>query len=63
MSFFFPGVAGTSAQITTRFKTTYGDAKDKVQTTAMTGGVLLTVVLAEPERKKLIWGEVHIRKS
>jgi hypothetical protein len=63
MSLFLPGTAGLSAQITTRFKTTYGDAKDKFQTTAMTDGVLLTISLPEPKDKKLFWGEVHIRKS
>jgi hypothetical protein len=63
MSFFFPGTKGASAQITSRFKTNYDDAKDKFQTNAMADGVLLTIVLPDPKDKKLFWGEVYIRKS
>jgi hypothetical protein len=63
MKFFLPGDAGNSAQITTSFKTNYGNATNKFRTKALADGVLLTISLPKPEKEKLFWGELHIRKS
>jgi len=65
LRFFFP-VSGSHPTYTADFHANYGNPiKDKlfdVDTTSFGDGVLLTINLPEPEKKKLFWGELHIQR-
>jgi hypothetical protein len=63
MRFFLPSTLSPSAQVATDFRTNYGDAaKYFSPPEKLADGVLLSIQLPDPEKRKLFWGELRIKK-
>jgi hypothetical protein len=61
MKFFLTAKFAPTA-VAADFHANYGNASSNANVETIGNGVLLTIQLPEPEKKKLFWGELHIKK-